>query len=172
MADDESVQTFYFDQNKAPICPQYLEEETAMCEGCQYSHSDAAYYNYIEVPPQLLENRDELYTYLISYVSLNPETFIEIQSETADKQFQKDIDELNYLVGEMRNFEVERTDLKCPILADIGNCWLGKSCEYAHESKENEWYPESRNCECCRGHKYGCKDNACRRVGVCQVCKA
>eukprot|EP01115_Flamella_aegyptia_P005736 TRINITY_DN24052_c1_g1_i1.p1 TRINITY_DN24052_c1_g1~~TRINITY_DN24052_c1_g1_i1.p1 ORF type:complete len:166 (+),score=23.65 TRINITY_DN24052_c1_g1_i1:60-557(+) len=34
-------------------------------------------------------------------------------------------------------------------------------------AKKDEWYPASRNCNCCNGYIYGCKDQTCNSLGVC-----
>ena len=35
------------------------------------------------------------------------------------------------------------------------------------EQLENEWFPAHRDCSCCKGYIYGCKDPTCNMLGVC-----
>lgn len=35
------------------------------------------------------------------------------------------------------------------------------------EQLVNEWYPAHRDCGCCKGYIYGCKDSTCQQLGVC-----
>jgi len=43
----------------------------------------------------------------------------------------------------------------------------------AQQSDEDEairrelWYPEARDCPCCKGHVYGCSDPTCQAMGMC-----
>ena len=39
------------------------------------------------------------------------------------------------------------------------------------ESDEDKWYPEYRNCLCCKGLAYKCSGEVCKSLGVC-YCKA
>lgn len=32
---------------------------------------------------------------------------------------------------------------------------------------QDDWIPASRNCSCCKGYAYGCKDPTCQSLGVC-----
>jgi hypothetical protein len=37
----------------------------------------------------------------------------------------------------------------------------------ADAQPENEWFPKYRDCSCCKGYIYGCKDSTCAQLGVC-----
>lgn len=34
--------------------------------------------------------------------------------------------------------------------------------------KRDTWYPQARNCECCKGFIFGCKTEVCEKRGECQ----
>jgi hypothetical protein len=47
------------------------------------------------------------------------------------------------------------------VLTAQGTTWGGV------QIKRDTWYPQARNCECCKGFIFGCKTEACEKRGEC-----
>jgi hypothetical protein len=54
------------------------------------------------------------------------------------------------------------------IMRDILENEVVEECE--SESDDERWYPNYKNCECCKGFVHKCKGIACENLGVC-YCK-
>ncbi|CAM9160945.1 unnamed protein product [Choristocarpus tenellus] len=48
----------------------------------------------------------------------------------------------------------------------------GKGKKIVDQDLMDTWYPDSRNCTCCKGYKYGCKNPACAEAGLCSSCSS
>lgn len=63
-------------------------------------------------------------------------------------------DEFSIINKEIENFIMEQVD------------------EESEESIDKEdWYPDFKNCSCCKGYVYKCEGNSCQSLGMC-FCKA
>lgn len=102
-----------------------------------------------------------------------------------ENDVEKDIEQIDRLMKEMKNFEEgpenEEKQMMCPFLIDTGNCLIRSICPFIHSeddplkesiAKFQEWYPDSMNCECCKGYVHACQGEACVKSEKCVLCPA
>ncbi|OMJ76497.1 hypothetical protein SteCoe_24119 [Stentor coeruleus] len=185
MADDDlTFMPWYFDQANEPSCPSFWEDFECDRNNCPFSHEVPKYQSDIPIKGDSSENPVELFTYIKNYIIAFPnlENIHEVKlSQPAEEE--KDFERINQLMNEMLNFEkgpeIFDSHVICPFLSECGNCIIKESCEFAHSKddqkikdieREQEWYPSSMNCECCKGYLYGCIAEECKKQGKCIVC--
>jgi len=83
---------------------------------------------------------------------------VNIKEEKNEKEINKDndnsLDEFSIINKEIENFIMEQVE------------------EESEESIDKEdWYPNFKNCSCCKGYVYKCEGSSCQNLGMC-FCKA
>mmetsp|Transcript_600 Transcript_600/g.639 ORF Transcript_600/g.639 Transcript_600/m.639 type:complete len:169 (+) Transcript_600:128-634(+) len=139
----------------------------------RYLTSPAIYQEQPELPQEAYE-----FGYQDAKDDVEEEKEAKIQHEVED-----DIDQIDYLIKEMMNFEAgpeaHEESLMCPFLKETGNCLIRAICPYMHSSDEDlqkeierkqQWYPASMGCECCKGYIFDCIKEDCKKAGECQMC--
>ena len=61
---EHSEMTWYFNENKLPICASFLDEFDCEREQCQFSHDEPIFYAKISIPQTVLKSMDNLIAYL------------------------------------------------------------------------------------------------------------
>ena len=179
------VYPFWFDANKVPTCPNYVwarPPSECYTSGCPYSHDLIVYFCMLPVTASVLRDFELLFAYVIEQVKAIPEEQLQRVEALEEQVSVHDMEQLSELMEEMRSFETGELggDVQlCPQLQETGNCLLGADCTFPHEplnseevqrkEKAQEWYPGSKDCECCQGYKFGCEKEECR-VNGCVAC--
>jgi hypothetical protein len=184
MEEDLSFNPWYFDEENNPICSSLWEDYECEDLVCPFSHKYPKYQSEVPIKTDVLENPLELYEYLKVYITNypNPEEIQQVKLPIT-KEEDKDFERINQLMTEMLNFEkgpeIFDSHVICPFITETGNCIIKDLCEFAHSSddqkikdieKEQEWYPSSMSCTCCKGYVYGCITENCKKEGKCLVC--
>ena len=183
MDEDLSIMPWYFDSSNDPSCPSQWEDYECDRPNCCFSHEPPKYQSDIPLRSDLGGNTLELYTYIKNYIESNPRLDAIQEIKVPPPEEDKDFERINQLMTEMLNFEkgpeIFDSHVICPLLNDTGNCIIKDYCEFAHSvddqkikdiEREQEWYPSSMNCECCKGYLYGCAAEECKKQGKCLVC--
>ena len=184
MEEDLVIVPWYFDGTRDPSCPSHWEEYECDRPNCPFSHGVPVYQSDITAKQEILDNPLELYTYLKNYIISEPGLEIIQEMKPAQPpEEDKDFERINQLMTEMLNFEkgpeIFDSHVICPLLNETGNCIIKDYCEFAHSvddqkikdiEREQEWYPSSMACECCKGYLYGCLAEECKKQGKCVTC--
>ena len=176
------LREFWFDGNHVPLCPNYVIAKSAReceLEDCKYSHEMIEYRATLPVPLDKAADFDTLFNWVMEQIQAQNVAFEAFTSE--DLVTGSHMDQLNDLMDEMGAFEDQPEPLAnvCPFYRDTGNC-PQEACPYSHSMPSSEdiqkaeraqqWHPSSRNCECCRGYKFGCQKEECK-AGGCMACQ-
>jgi hypothetical protein len=184
MEEDLTINPWYFDSDNNPLCPSFWEDLDCDGEGCLFSHKDPCTQIDIPIKVDIFGDTSSLYRYIKDYSTSHSNTLVfqEVRLPST-KEEDKDFDRINQLMTEMINFEkgpeIFDNHILCPFILDTGNCVIRDVCEFAHSAddqkikdieKEQEWYPASMACGCCKGYVYGCLAEECRKQGKCLLC--
>jgi len=174
-----------FDSARRPVCSS-LWDDRYECSGsaCPFSHVLEAAYSHCtcSLPLRLLEESadlNELVTYLTQTASPEEADTNAAVDAPGPTQSDQDEEDVRRTLQEMQSFEEETRPSLCQYYLETGNCLRMDTCPCSHgkgeveagEEVRSRWYPNYRDCTCCQGWVFQCKEEVCRLMGACQACQ-
>lgn len=141
-----------------------------MSTDCTFSHQVPSYVGIVPTDDKMQATEESLFSYLHEYALSNSDSL----SRIADPDQERDLSDIDRMREEMEMFAkgpIAVSEVyECPYLAETGNCLYGVDCIHLHDKdkrgvieRSEEWYPESRDCETCKGYKFSIQPTGCER---------
>jgi hypothetical protein len=155
--------------NKEKIC--YDKMNLGYCTkgtDCQVCNSSRDYQSQV-IDPNLLSKLN------LGDLNVNAKTYVpKSKQQQQTEKLDLNLSAKEYLPKSLNNdmepddIEEDAEDEFDMIMRDIIENEVVEECE--SESDDERWFPNYKNCECCKGFVYKCKGVACENLGMC-YCK-